>query len=268
MDGRLRTDGKRNYGGVQMKRLLMLAMVLLAVGSVAQAGDASSTSTTLGQLGTTGDVSFDWISGYSWSRSYAVAGNDTSSDTVDSDTVYGPSTLVEANVSSANAHGTAYTTEGVASDNLSAVASATTIPGSSAAYAYAQQGIWFQVNETGLLDFSLDYSFSHLLATQLNETAFADSSVGLYLYDGLGLLLDSKELYEYDFIDNGGTLNQGYSGTLVVSGGFGAGEWGYIWIGADANATAAVVPIPAPAAIFLGFIGTGVVGFLRRRRSL
>jgi len=232
---------------------------VLVGGTAALAG--SALDVTLGSL-SSDDVAWG---GY-FSNSWAVAGNDsTSQDAFES--LAQPNTAASASVTDAGADAMAATQEG----SVAVAAFATTGPGSSAAYAYADQWVWFTTDEEGDLQFDLDFTITQSLSSQMDETAFADTSVGLSLYREGGImdsmaddtLIDESTLYLWNFVDAGDSLSDQFSDTLSVWGSFAAQEVGYVWFGVDGQATAAV--IPAPGAALLGMIGVGLIGSLRRR---
>jgi len=223
---------------------------------------ASSLDVTLGSLFTENDI----IWGGYLSGSWAVAGNDSISQDA-SEFLPQAGTTADAAVTGADAGASALTQEGM----VRAVVSATTGPGSSAAYAYAEQTIWFATESDADLQFDMEYAITRLLSSQSNETAFADASVALSLHREGGLmdtmeddvLIDEATVYLWDFVEDGDSLSLGTGDTLSVSGSFTSQETGYLWLRVDGQATAAA--IPAPGALLLGAIGTGWIGYLRRR---
>ncbi len=239
---------------------LFVVAAVLVWGSVGQAG--SSLDVTLGSLSF--DENVVW-GGY-LSGSWAVAGNDWISQSEDEFLALA-NTAASAAVSGADAAAGAQTGE----TGIGVIAAATTGPGSSAAYAYAEQSIWFTAQGDAELQFGAEYSITHLLSSQLNETAFADASVRLSLYREGGMmdtmaddvLVDESTLYVWNFVENGDSLSSGVTDVLSVFGSFAPEEIGYVWLQVDGQATAAA--IPAPGALLLGAIGAALARFLRRR---
>lgn len=240
--------------------ILFVGATVLTFAPVGQA--ASSLDVTLGSLFTENDI----IWGGYLSGSWAVAGNDSISQDV-SEFLPQAGTTADAAVTGADAGASALTQEGM----VRAVVSATTVPGSSAAYAYAEQTIWFTADGNADLQFDMAYAIARLLSSQPNEAAFADASVALGLYREGGAvdtmeddaLVDDATLYLWNFVESGDSLSLDTADTLSVFGSFASEEVGYLWLRVDGQATAAM--IPAPGALLLGAIGTGLAGLLRQR---
>lgn len=116
--------------------------------------------------------------------------------------------------------------------------------------------------EAGLLQLRVDFS-SPVSNVMLDFISDDDSDIGvLYAYDASNTLLDSAMT---------GALGYNSVGTLTVTGG------GIAYVIAGGNSVSSALGldnlrydgvVPAPAAIMLGSIGMGLVGWLRRRRAL
>jgi hypothetical protein len=244
-------------------RTLLTPLVVAAVSMLGPVGQAaSSLNVTLGPLSSDGTVVWgDYLSG-----SWTVAANDSTFQNV-SQFAAQADTAAQAVVTGADAGATALTQEGTAT----ASAFATTGPGSSAAYAYAEQTIWFRAASDIDPQFHVDYGITQLLSSALQETAFADATVGLSLYREGGTLatadddtlVDESILYRWNFVDSGDSWSEHTDDTLFVSGPFLSQELGYVRLRVDGQAVTAITPVPS--GFLLGAIGTGLVGFLRRR---
>lgn len=262
MDAVARTHTKTSDTAVRAKGLWKAAFVMVwsIWGSVGWA--TSSTDVAVGSLSGGDDVTWGGLLSGSW----AIAGNDSLSQEA-YEFLPQSDTAATASVTGADAEATAGTQDAL----VRALASATPGPGSSAAYAYADQRLWFTATTSGTLQFEVEYSISHLLSSQLNETAFADASVGLSLYREGGvtdimdddILIKECTFYMSNFVQAGDSLSDGAAAVLSVAGSFEPCEMGYLWLRADGQATGTV--IPAPGALLLGVIGTALVGRFRRR---
>ncbi len=262
MDAVAQAHKRAHHVTVSARRLrIVVSMTMLLVwSSVGWA--TSSIDVAIGALSGGDDVTWSGFLSGSW----AVAGNDSFSQE-DYEFLPQSDTVATAFVTGADAEAAAWTLDAFAQ----VMASATPGPGSSAAYGYADQQIWFTATQSGTLQFGVEYAIEHLLASQSNETAFADASVGLSLYREGGvmdikdddILIKESTLYVSNFVADGDSLSDYTAGVLSVAGGFAPQEVGYLWLRVDGQATGSV--IPAPGALLLSAIGAGLVGWLRRR---
>jgi hypothetical protein len=110
-------------------------------------------------------------------------------------------------------------------ESVSASASATAGPGSSAAYAYAEQLIWFGALDDGVVTFEMGFTINQTLSMLAGETASADASVGLTLFDVEGNMIGSEStFYRFNDVAGGYQYASNVYGPLTVSGYFEAEE--------------------------------------------
>jgi hypothetical protein len=253
MDGK---SQKRNDGGVQMKRQMILALVaVLAVGAAAQAATSQV------------DVTFGPVDGLGFfdgeSRSYGYAANGLGAQ--DSQLVPGTfDSSADAVVPGAEGYGWTQAS-GLAAGAFASTAGV----GSAGAYGEAYQYLYFSAPADGEIAFSAPYDVLWSLDSGGPAgTAFFDAQVNMQLavYGVDGWILLDQDLNSFEsYAENGGIENDETSAIAHVSADFYEGEYGYLFLWVDAQATATV---PVPGAIVLGLVGTGLVGAWRRRKAL
>jgi hypothetical protein len=268
MDGKAQTNKKRKDGGGLMKRQVMLALVaVLAVGAVAQAA-TSQVDVYLGPL----DDGFDGADSYSYASAYNGLGGSDWGEASGLSYYSGP---VNRAVAGASAYGqTGYELGEGAWVKAGASASTAGVP-SAGAYGQAYQNIYFEVGADGPRSFTAPWEVDWAVDSGgPGGTAYVDGQINMALYvwaydDVLGaddwLVLDEDSFSFSAYAWDGGAASNIWSGDLTVSGNFYEGEYGSVLLWVDAQATAT---IPAPGAVVLGFLGTGLVGFWRRRNAL
>jgi len=130
----------------------------------------------------------------------------------------------------------------------------------------------FKANETGLLTFTLECWVQQILETTWpGESAWVASGGYLELQDSFGNMLDNDSFWRVNSASDGGYGSWPDSGTISVSYFFNEDDEGILYFNAESQGGANTLPspvIPAPGAVLLSSIGVGLVGWLRRRRTL
>ena len=139
--------------------------------------------------------------------------------------------------------------------------------GATWAIGYAIQQ-WPFIATAGDHEFTLNYTISQDMDTDVpGEWASAMNRFGVYVYNENlgGGWYNSTELFKE--IYDGDSYSCQDNGSLYVTGNFADGDTGYLTFYALSDA-AAYTLIPAPGAVVLGTIGVGLIGWLRRRRTI
>lgn len=142
------------------------------------------------------------------------------------------------------------------------------------AYASGYQGFWFAVESSGEYTLTANYTFSGDLTTEcLGDTASGSGVVSLDLWDWDSIYLDgdSAAIGPIDVVDGADDLaSLDGAGTLSITRSFDAGIDYYVelWADAEAIASSSKCVIPAPGAMLLVGLGSGLVGWMRRRKAI
>ncbi len=126
----------------------------------------------------------------------------------------------------------------------------------------------FIVAGDGTFTASIDFNLEQILNTEtMCDLAIGFSKASFLLENKTTSTIDDDYAIVFSDAFGGPSSNmQMCIDTFTVSLDFSDGDIGYI--GADALSDAYVGSIPAPGAIVLGSIGVGLVGWMRRRRTL
>jgi hypothetical protein len=132
----------------------------------------------------------------------------------------------------------------------------------------ASQKWLFKASTTGTLTFTINWSFNQELWTEVDEEwALASIDNLMFLYNANGDLINLNSASEWVSVEDGGSGSWSEANkSLSVSGYFNENDLGYVFFLTSTQSKA--YTIPAPCAIILGGIGIGLVGWLKRRRTL
>ncbi len=249
-----------------MKKLITIFVVSLAITLVSTSVANASFSKVFTEGLLTPDAGVSLISPNSQSAAYVW--DSTGNWDWDSDSVSVADTFAFADIGSAK-HTSWTTILYVAADSVAApppfVTSYTTWLGGDQAW----QNWWIRATSPVDKTFTLDYSFSQELSTDvLGEWSFG--------YTGAYLALSNQATGEIwvsmiedgiaNRVQDGGSFSYQDNGFLSVTGFFSEGDTGYVSFHVYSGSEA--YTIPAPGAILLGSIGVCLVGWLRRRRIM
>jgi len=127
---------------------------------------------------------------------------------------------------------------------------------------------WWYFQANGPVTFTLNYELSQELSTHvIDEYARSWSIISIVLRDANWNLIDIVTTSLNNQAQNGEEGSWNLTSSITVTGSdFKAGDLGIIRFGVQNEAEAYTVP--APGAIVLGSIGIGLVGWMKRRRTL
>ncbi len=255
------------------KRILMYSAAVLAVLMTATAGQAAATAVVESEI-TWNCVPgiYDYY-GFQGSESYAEANSSAFND---------PEYESELNTKTGAYDAEAYAKQGkawgygVGSHGLPpyfdahATASASPPAGvSNSAYASSYQWQLFGVDADGTYTLSADYTITADFVTQcLGDYAGGSAQAYLTIYDYDGTVIEEAGWSDFTNVADGVDESWNVAGVASFSVSLEEGKsyWIDVWADAEALATSSTCVIPVPGTLLLVGLGSGLVGWMRRRK--